>query len=389
MKRTTASPSGRWNLRAQSERKLTMTREEIYKLIADAKQALKPANQDAANVNTKVTGKAQVQYIKDVARIFGRNPDNQKITLPKDAHLIIQIVQQSKKITTLRKYARSVRHASIYNLNKHLNKIEEGQRCGNWLKVEKIVSTPEFKALTDLSGMLPADYRENWAPTIKRKSKKTSLSRLPKDWREKMVEKSEGQFRIPMMIAFLSGVRPEELQKGVQVKLFNNCLYVHIKGAKVKENAGQEYRQFKLAYHPLTDLLIKLLKENGQSEMLVKVDKGNSVTTHMRAVGKKIWPKRKESITAYTARHAMAADCKSAIVNGADPDLVSKVLGHCVDKTASFYGNRFQSGGTSVVPSDVQVPKAVRQKSKERNERRRTDNKVPSRKRKINFRPTF
>ena len=366
-----------------------MTREEIYKLIADAKQALKPANQDAANVNTKVTGKAQVQYIKDVARIFGRNPDNKKITLPKDAHLIIQIVQQSKKITTLRKYARSVRHASINNLNEHLNKIEEGQRCGNWLKVEKIVSTPEFKALTDLSGMLPADYRENWAPTIKRKSKKTSLSRLPKDWREKMVEKSEGQFRIPMMIAFLSGVRPEELQKGVQVKLFNNCLYVHIKGAKVKENAGQEYRQFKLAYHPLTDLLIKLLKENGQSEMLVKVDKGNSVTNHMRAVGKKIWPKRKESITAYTARHAMAADCKSAIVNGADPDLVSKVLGHCVDKTASFYGNRFQSGGTSVVPSDVQVPKAVRQKSKERNERRRTDNKVPSRKRKINFRPTF
>ena len=366
-----------------------MTREEIYKLIADAKQALKPTHQDAATVKTKVTEKAHVQYINDVARIFGRNPNNQKITLPKDAHLIIQIVQQSKTITTLRKYARSVRHASINNLNKHLNKIEEAQRCGNWLEVEKIVSTPEFKALTELSGMLPADYRENWGPIKKRKSKKTSLSRLPKDWREKMVEKSEGQFKIPMMIAFLTGVRPEELQKGVQVKLFNNCLYVHIKGAKVKENAGQEYRQFKLAYHPLTDLLIKLLEENGQSEMLVKVDKGNSVTTHMRAVGKKIWPKRKESITAYTARHAMAADCKSAIVNGADPDLVSKVLGHCVDKTASFYGNRFQSGGTSVVPSDVQVPRAVRQKSKERSDRRHTDNKVPSRKSQIKFQPAF
>jgi len=34
-----------------------------------------------------------------------------------------------------------------------------------------------------------------------------------------------------------------------------------------------------------------------------------------RAVGKKIWPKRKESITVYTARHAMAADCKAANLN--------------------------------------------------------------------------
>ena len=168
-------------------------------------------------------------------------------------------------------------------------------------------------------------------------------------------------------------------RQGTVEEQWNFCRY----------RAGQEYRQFKLAYHPLTDLLIKLLKENGQSEMLVKVDKGNSVTTHMRAIGKRIWPRRKESITAYTARHAMAADCKSAIVNGADPDLVSKVLGHCVDKTSSFYGNRFQSGGTSVVPSDVQVPREVRQKSKERNERRRIDNKVPSRKSQIKFQPTF
>ena len=55
----------------------------------------------------------------------------------------------------------------------------------------------------------------------------------------------------------------------------------------------------------------------------------------MREVGMKLWPRRKENITAYTIRHAMAADCKAAITQGADPNLVSQVLGHVVDKTAS------------------------------------------------------
>jgi len=69
--------------------------------------------------------------------------------------------------------------------------------------------------------------------------------------------------------------------------------------------------------------------------MLVKVEHGNSVTTYMRKIGKKLWPRKKQSITVYTARHAMAADCKAGIHEGIYPDLVSQVLGHVVDKTSS------------------------------------------------------
>lgn len=351
-----------------------MERQEIYHLLANAKQALQPTHEDAATIKTIVTSDAHDQYLKITRRIFGVDANN-KMIYPQDADVIFNLIRQSKTKATLRKYARAVRHVALNALSDQLKQADAAQRIGDWQKVERIVSQPQFTAFTNLAMLLPADYAKDWEATKKRKGKKSSLSRLPNNWREQMAAKSTGQFRIPMMIALLTGVRPEELQKGVLVKLLDNCLYVHIKGAKVKENAGQKYRQFKLADHPITRELIQIMQINNETEMLVQVDIGNSVTTHMREVGKKIWPKRKESITCYTARHAMAAECKQAIFEGANPDLVSQVLGHIVDKTASYYGNRFQSGGVSVVPTAVKVPKEVRHKSTTRNANRRIPNK--------------
>jgi hypothetical protein len=96
----------------------------------------------------------------------------------------------------------------------------------------------------------------------------------------------------------------------------------------------------------------------------------------MRSIGKKLWP-AKEAITVYSARHAMAADCKSASHNpGTDPDLASKVLGHRVDKTASYYGSLFQSSGISVAPSNVMVTHPVKNKSKVKNSLRMTPSQL-------------
>ena len=77
----------------------------------------------------------------------------------------------------------------------------------------------------------------------------------------------------------------------------------------------------------------------------------------------------------------MAAACKAAIAGGADPDLVSQVLGHIVDETASYYGNRFQSGGRNIVPSDIKVTKAIKHKQRTRIEARKLGGEIPSKKR--------
>lgn len=410
-----------------------MTREEIYQLIADAKTALLPPQTDlektkrypsrlaAATVQTAVSEKADQQYQKYAKLLFSFQEikDENKKKISKDIDFCINAdvvkcnVKSAGTKATLRKYARSVRHVAIHELHRLLKLVEGAQRAGDWEKVGVIATDPSFKTLTELSKTMPIDYFEGWKPAekyirkdkngdLKRNkngevikpldrpnSKKRSLGKLPKDWRELMAETSTGQYRIPMIVALLTGCRPEELVNGVLLAKIKEGLYVRIKGVKVGENAGQEYRAFKLANHPLTTELLDMMNNMNKIKIKVIVKNGNSVTTHMRNTAEKIWPKRVQSVTLYTARHGMAADCKSAIVNGADPDLVSKVLGHCVDKTASFYGNRFQGGGIDVVPSDVHATRQVRHKSKDRNEKRRANNKVPSRKSKIKLQPAF
>ncbi|MEK9939895.1 MAG: hypothetical protein VW548_02860, partial [Methylotenera sp.] len=99
---------------------------------------------------------------------------------------------------------------------------------------------------------------------------------------------------------------------------------------------------------------------------------GNSLTTHLRLQAERIFPTHNQSITAYSSRHAMAADCKKASRDGVDKDLASMVLGHSVDKTACYYGSLFQSGGISMAPSNIRVSRVVKNKQKHRLSKRKT-----------------
>lgn len=356
-----------------------MERQEIYQLLDAAKKALNPTQLYAKSFDEKVTKDARDQYRNEVKRIFGFNSEKNLLLPPRLSQPVIAKVREAKVISTLRKRARAVRYEASLLLQASLKTAEHAQRNKDWVKVEKIVSSPYFQSLTKLAGMMPAEYRDGWKAERRRKGKKSSLHKLADNWRELMVAKSTGQYRLPMMVAIMTGCRPAELEKGVFLKIANNSLYVQILGAKVKENAGQEFREFRLANHSITTELMQIMESEGLNELLVKVEKGNSITTHMRNIASKVWPKREQSITVYTARHAMAADCKAAVDQGADEDLVSRVLGHVVDKTASYYGTKSQSGSSSVVPSSVVVPKPVRHKMRQRSKDRAAVGKIPSR----------
>lgn len=358
-----------------------MDKQAIFDRIRQARAAMQPKHPDAATLDTVVTEETAEQYDAVAKRIFGRNPKTGRIIPPHTPDPVIAKIRRARKKSTLRKYARAVRHTALKNLGTLLKGADQAQRAGNWDEVERIVTHPVFQTYVVLADMMPSDYMQGWTPKGKRKGKKGSLLRLPVDWREMMANESHGQFRIPMLVAFMTGCRPVELEKGILIEQKNGSLHVTIQGAKVTKKSGQEYRRFRLADYPLTDELIAIMNlSEDPLRMIVKVDCGNSVTTHMRAIGKKLWPKRQETITVYTARHGMAAECKAAIDQGADPDIVSQVLGHIVDETASYYGNRFQAGGHSVLPCEIDVPKPIRHKQRERLAERKRNGKLPSQK---------
>ncbi len=350
-----------------------MERKEIYRRIDAAKAAIKPKHPDAATDKTVVTDKAATQYLNTVRSIFGVDASTGNISISKNSQLIVKDVQdKAKTLSTLRKYARSIRYYALKRLSVLLRKVEDAQRDGNWSEVEKLVSLDIFESYTVLTQMLPSDYRVGWEAERKRRSQKTSITNLPKNWQELLANQVQGQFRIPAIVVLLTGCRPAEVEKGVLIERIDGALYATIKSAKHTDKAGQEQRRFRLADHPVTNILMNAMELSKLTRhmMLVKVSHGNSVTTHLREAAKKLWPRRKESITAYSARHAMAADCKKAVQNGADEDLVSKVLGHVVDKTASYYGTASQSGINSVSPTEVVVPKKIKHKVKLRNNER-------------------
>jgi integrase len=349
-----------------------MERQALYALINIAKRALQPSHPDGATKDTVVTADAHKQYMKEAKRLFGFNPKTKNLIATEAPELVIAAVRTAKTLATLRKRARSVRYIAMTILKAGLKEVDTAQRSGDWNKVEQLITHPQFCACVTLAQMMPADYAEGWTAEKPRSSKKKSLTGLPPDWRELVAEAADGQFRNAVLVVLLTGCRPAELEKGVLIERIKGSLYATIQGAKVKHNAGQKQRKFRIADHPITNMLMRVMDESDETrdKLLVEVKHGNSVTTNMRKTGKKLWPKKKQSITAYTARHAMAADCKVAIYDGADPDIVSQVLGHIVDKTASYYGARFQSGGISVAPTELVVPKAIKQKVRARNHHR-------------------
>ncbi len=336
-------------------------RRELHAKIKAARDALKPPHEDSATVDTKLTPNTEADYLKIAKRLYGVGKDK-NILHPYDAESIIAKVRSVSKYSTLRKYARAIRHEALKKLSEILQKLDKAQRNNQHDLVKNVVMQPSFDGYITLAKMLPAEYKEGWIPESKRKSKKISLRGLPEDWREQMANNSSGQYHIPMLVILATGCRPAELKNGVKLILENGELSAVINGAKVTKHSGQEIRNLKLANNEITEKLkTYLIKDNGNP--IITVEKPNSVSTHMRSVGKRIWPKRKESITAYTARHAMAADCKASPLSETNPDFVSKVLGHQADDTKSYYGTRSQSSSDRFVPLAVKSTKTVKKKN--------------------------
>lgn len=346
-------------------------KQRVQELLVSAEVVLNAKN----NAQEVALRETIMGYIKNASRILGTitgKTGEKFIKPPSDSAEVIRYVRSAEKLSTLRQWAQSLRPVTSQMLYRKHQAASLAIQNNNWERAEKIVNDPSFSALVTLANMTAYDYRNGWVPQAKRKSKKVSLRNLPENWRELMAQGSvKGQFHLPMLAVLVTGARPEEIQRGIKFIRIGTELRVRIRGAKIKEYAGQPWRCFNVADHPLREMLLAYMDtQPNKNKLIVRVGNKNSLTTYMRALAKQLWPHRKEAITAYTARHAMASDCKFATRNGADEDLASMVLGHSVDKTQSYYGNLRQAGGDSMAPSNLRVSRAVRNKQKLKNSNR-------------------
>lgn len=222
--------------------------------------------------------------------------------------------------------------------------------------------------ITALSEIIDRGFKSDRS---KRKSKRLALKGLPSDWRERICNFNlESKYRLPMLVAALTGCRPAELEKGVCVRLKKPAhikgfiVEFEVSGAKVSDQKGQEIRR--ITYAPdtknklLSDFLSAIdLFENKEFQIIVK--NAANFSKEITRIAKLIWPAHKEDLSAYCFRHQFSSDLKKHYSG----DDVSLALGHASSKTRKIYGSASQSRGAPPLLSvsasrEVKVPVATK-----------------------------
>lgn len=193
------------------------------------------------------------------------------------------------------------------------------------------------------------------------KGKRRGLGSLPIDWREQLYAGAEPQDRVLIALLAVTGCRPSELAKGVDIRRNAQQLFLGIRGAKVTEENGQPYRvlQINIA-HPWGQRLADCLSsatENGNYQEDARVVQHRIHRTAFAwqsAVGITGY-----QISPYSFRHQLASDLKR---QGEPADWIAAVLGHRSTRTATCYGTwRQGKGGQGGLIQTVAVKHTPRQ----------------------------
>lgn len=181
-----------------------------------------------------------------------------------------------------------------------------------------------------------------------RRSKRVALGGLPPDWRERLCQRgSTGRYADALLVAALTGCRPSELVRGIEVSRVvheesgQSQIEIVIAGAKVKRSQGQPIRCIRYAEndrHPLVLMLKETLCQSQQLPMVVQIDHPGNFSVEVRRLAASLWPAHPQPITAYCLRHQWAADAKRV----GDAGAISRGLGHLSVKTQKLYGTASQ-----------------------------------------------
>jgi integrase len=196
---------------------------------------------------------------------------------------------------------------------------------------------------------LPQKQREN------SKAKRSSLAGLPSNWRDQLLDAIPSKHQLHCALMVLTGARPEELGKPIELRaLPDSSLEILIQGAKVSDNtdAGQSWRRLTLRGGLAEQLRQAVVSKGGQISVASK--QGLGLQKAIAAAAHKLGF---QGVSAYSLRHAFAADLKA---QKADPDSISLALGHASRASKSRYGSarNGRAGRTTLLA--VEADRALR-----------------------------
>lgn len=205
---------------------------------------------------------------------------------------------------------------------------------------------------------LPEALSGNGKTKRRRQTKARSLRDLPETWRQTVAALMPKPLRICWLTQCLTGARPAEIAKGVQVTVKDEKLILVVAGAKVRKgHAGQEWRE--LVFDSTSGMARMLLELLDEKSGFIGTDRNaNAYRSSVAYYCKKVFPKRKgiAQISAYSARHAFKADLKA---EQRPAEEIAKAMGHVSTESATYYGGTGKRLG-AVSPVSVRAANAVK-----------------------------
>lgn len=145
-----------------------------------------------------------------------------------------------------------------------------------------------------------------------------------------------------LSICSVTGCRPSEVLKGIEINKGKGEISFKIAGAKVGENRGQSERKIHLdlTKYSNNEQMNYILSQLKSDNLFYKADKKlyNSLRQYLYI--------QHRDFSLYTLRHRVASDLKAV---GVDDFTIAAFLGHRVTQSQEFYGYaRSGSGGVAV-----------------------------------------
>lgn len=197
-----------------------------------------------------------------------------------------------------------------------------------------------------LETLLPVDV-EGCATTTKRTSG-SKLKRFPlKDYRQIMAYLDDHpnpwaeDLQRWLAASLLTGLRPREWGQAVLKKKGDELALVVINAKATNNRAHGPTRTILLG--GLTDDERNLIKEHlDRATLFAKAGQFprfyHGCAAVLSRTVRRMWPKRNEHVTLYSARHQFTADAKAS---GLLPEEIAALMGHAVDTTATkHYGKK-------------------------------------------------
>ncbi|MEI2678539.1 MAG: hypothetical protein V9G29_12175 [Burkholderiaceae bacterium] len=345
---------------------------EAIAILAKARSCLH--NEDVARLvrkDTPASHKTLADYVKKCRQV---DAEIETLAEPWGEPLLVVMCRHAPKKQTFASIRAALKWRSLQQLRDCLEKQDVLRRAAmdpvGWLRAVQDVRTAahELELVLELNCENCLQLSDQ-KPRASR-SKKKLLSLLKEGWQDRflLVNESSPRYRLAGVLLRHCGLRPVELQNGVELKLTALGIQVQIVGGKVRPTAGQPHRSFILRADLLPEWFVKEVDVCGVLRVIAQPD---ALRAHLaRLTEAVVGLTRKPQVTtdqklvlsAYVFRHSIVTELREA---GWDSEDIASVIGESAAATVRWYGTRSRTNArtpktVALMRDSIQVARPVR-----------------------------